>query len=114
MLLVFFSQYKFALAFENNNVTDYVTEKYVNVLQAGTVPVYMGAPNIDSWVPGERAIIKTSDFSGPAVTLLPLPLTFTLTLIHTCHPLTRSSFSFGPPFSFCLGVGKISSNVIEG
>jgi hypothetical protein len=35
------------LAFENNNVTDYVTEKIFNVYRAGAVPVYMGAPNID-------------------------------------------------------------------
>ncbi len=40
------SEYKFFLAFENNNlVDDYVTEKMINALLAGTVPVYRGAPN---------------------------------------------------------------------
>lgn len=34
-----FKDYKFVLVFENNNVTDYVTEKMPNVLQAGSVPV---------------------------------------------------------------------------
>jgi alpha-1,3-fucosyltransferase 10 len=39
------SEYKFLLAFENSNlVDDYVTEKIINAWQAGTVPVYRGAP----------------------------------------------------------------------
>ncbi len=33
-----FSQYKFALVFENHNVEDYVTEKLMCALQAGTIP----------------------------------------------------------------------------
>jgi hypothetical protein len=61
-----FKQYKFVLCFENNNITDYVTEKMPNVLQAGTVPIYMGSPNIHpDWTPGEHSIIRTSDFKGP-------------------------------------------------
>ena len=35
------SDYKFVLAFENNNVTDYVTEKIVTTYLAGVVPIYM-------------------------------------------------------------------------
>jgi hypothetical protein len=31
--IVVLSQYKFVLSFENNNVTDYVTEKMMNVIQ---------------------------------------------------------------------------------
>jgi hypothetical protein len=31
-------QYKFYLAFENNNAVDYVTEKFFHVLIVGTVP----------------------------------------------------------------------------
>jgi hypothetical protein len=33
------------LAFENNEIEDYVTEKLINAYQAGTVPIYMGSPN---------------------------------------------------------------------
>ena len=54
--------YKFYLAFENSNSRDYVTEKVFHGLHAGTVPVYMGAPNIDDFMPSSHAIIKTSDF----------------------------------------------------
>lgn len=32
---------------------------------SGALPVYMGAPNIDEWLPGPRSIIKTSDFGSP-------------------------------------------------
>eukprot|EP01127_Copromyxa_protea_P013020 TRINITY_DN3451_c0_g1_i2.p1 TRINITY_DN3451_c0_g1~~TRINITY_DN3451_c0_g1_i2.p1 ORF type:complete len:422 (+),score=66.38 TRINITY_DN3451_c0_g1_i2:30-1268(+) len=60
-----FADYKFVLVFENNNFTDYVTEKLLCALQAGSIPVYMGAPNIDEFLPGTNSIIKTSDFSGP-------------------------------------------------
>jgi len=62
-----FTHYKFVLVFENNNVTDYVTEKLTNVLQAGSVPVYMGSENVHPyWTPGENSIVKFSDYKGPA------------------------------------------------
>jgi hypothetical protein len=49
-----FQDFKFVLSFENNNVTDYVTEKMPVVLLGGAVPVYMGAPNVHpEWTPGE-------------------------------------------------------------
>ncbi len=57
--------YKFYLAFENTNEKDYVTEKYFQSLKAGAIPVYMGAPNIDDFKPGEPSIIKVSDFESP-------------------------------------------------
>ena len=62
--ITLFSKYKFALTFENNNVDDYVTEKLMCALQARTIPVYMGADNIDDWTPGDKSIIKVSDFQS--------------------------------------------------
>jgi hypothetical protein len=61
-----FSEYKFVLALENNNVTDYVTEKLVNALQAGALPIYMGAPNVDEWLPSPDAVLRTDQFASPA------------------------------------------------
>ncbi|KAN0042710.1 hypothetical protein ACTA71_012633 [Dictyostelium dimigraforme] len=58
------SKYKFSLAFENNNITDYVTEKVYTSLLSGSIPIYMGSPNIDEWVP-RKSIIKTDDFKSP-------------------------------------------------
>ena len=49
--IVMFSQYKFVLAFENSNTTDYVSEKVFNALQSGALPVYMGSETIDDFLP---------------------------------------------------------------
>ncbi|TMW55106.1 hypothetical protein Poli38472_013868 [Pythium oligandrum] len=40
--VVIFSEYKFVIAFENARVPGYLTEKIVNALLAGSVPVYFG------------------------------------------------------------------------
>eukprot|EP01134_Creolimax_fragrantissima_P002227 CFRG2227T1 len=55
-------RYLFHLAWENGELTDYVTEKVYHALQAGTLPVYHGAPNIDEYVP-PGSIIKLSDYA---------------------------------------------------
>ncbi|GAM23910.1 hypothetical protein SAMD00019534_070850, partial [Acytostelium subglobosum LB1] len=57
-------RYMFALAFENNNITDYVTEKVYTLLLSGTIPIYMGSENIDEYVPS-HSVIKTNDFKSP-------------------------------------------------
>jgi len=64
-LIQIISEYKFMLAFENDNITDYVTEKLMLGFKAGTLPVYMGAPNVDNWLPAEKSIIKTDNFRDP-------------------------------------------------
>lgn len=50
-LTEFYSEYKFVLAFENALEVDYVSEKFWLTIQAGSVPVYMGAPNIADHAP---------------------------------------------------------------
>ena len=57
--------YKFCIGFENSIASDYVTEKFFDPLLAGTVPVYLGAPNVDRFAPGKNAFIDVSGFSGP-------------------------------------------------
>ena len=52
--------YKFTLAFENAIANDYVTEKFFEPLAAGSVPVYLGAPNIEEYAPGENCFINAS------------------------------------------------------
>ena len=59
------SHYKFTLAFENSISRDYVTEKFLDPLTAGSVPVYRGAPNIDDFTPGEHCFINAADFDNP-------------------------------------------------
>lgn len=50
------ANYKFTLAFENAIGKDYVTEKFFDPLIAGSVPIYLGAPNVD----GLRRLITAS------------------------------------------------------
>ena len=59
------SNYKFDLALENAIAKDYVTEKFFDPLNVGCVPVYLGAPNIDDFAPGENCFINVSDFQSP-------------------------------------------------
>jgi hypothetical protein len=58
--------YKFTLALENAIAEDYVTEKFYDPLIAGSVPVYLGAPNIDDFAPGENCFINVADWESPA------------------------------------------------
>lgn len=57
--------YKFTIAFENAISQDYVTEKFFEPLIAGSVPIYLGAPNIDKFSPGEHAFIDVRDYTSP-------------------------------------------------
>jgi len=44
------SSYTFAICFENMVFEGWVTEKIFDCLRAGTVPVYLGPPDIERWV----------------------------------------------------------------
>ncbi len=57
------ARYPFCIAFENSISADYVTEKVFDALRAGSVPVYLGAPNVKAFVP-EGSIIDAADFGG--------------------------------------------------
>jgi hypothetical protein len=59
------SKYKFTIAFENAVARDYVTEKFYDPLITGSVPVYLGAPNISDFIPGENCFIDASDWDDP-------------------------------------------------
>ncbi|URE09737.1 Glycosyltransferase family 10 (fucosyltransferase) [Musa troglodytarum] len=55
------SQYKFVLAIENTMAESYVTEKLYYALDAGSVPIYFGAPDVESFVP-PHSVIDGSKF----------------------------------------------------
>jgi hypothetical protein len=59
------SKYKFTIAFENAVARDYVTEKFYDPLITGSVPVYLGAPNVSDFAPGENCFIDASDWDDP-------------------------------------------------
>ena len=56
------ARYKFALAFENAVVKDYVSEKVYDAILAGALPLYRGADRVDKLMPGESAVLKFVDF----------------------------------------------------
>jgi len=58
------SKYKFTFAFENSNDRDYVTEKFFQPLEAGSVPVFYGTSNIADFAP-EHSYINVNDFESP-------------------------------------------------
>lgn len=47
------SKYNFAICFENMIMSGFVTEKIFDCFYAGTIPVYLGAPDIEKYVPKE-------------------------------------------------------------
>uniref|UniRef100_A0A0D3HRX1 Fucosyltransferase n=1 Tax=Oryza barthii TaxID=65489 RepID=A0A0D3HRX1_9ORYZ len=57
------SHYKFVLAIENTKTESYVTEKLFYALEAGSVPIYFGAPNVWDFIP-PNSIIDASKFSS--------------------------------------------------
>ncbi|XP_030523357.1 glycoprotein 3-alpha-L-fucosyltransferase A [Rhodamnia argentea] len=54
-------RYKFSLAFENSNEEDYVTEKFLQSLVAGSVPVVIGAPNIEDFAPAPGSYLHIKE-----------------------------------------------------
>jgi len=50
------SNYKFAAAFENVSYPGYITEKIIDCLVAGVIPVYLGAADICDFIPKETFI----------------------------------------------------------
>lgn len=50
------SNYRFSICFENMALSGYMTEKIVDCFVAGTIPLYLGALDIDAFVPIESYI----------------------------------------------------------
>jgi hypothetical protein len=55
--------YTFALSFENIVLKGWITEKLFDCFFAGTIPVYLGAPDIQDYVP-QDCFIDMRRFSG--------------------------------------------------
>ena len=58
--------YKYVIAFENLIEDDYVTEKLFEPLDAGAVPVYLGAPSVGDILPHPEAAIVITLSTTPA------------------------------------------------
>eukprot|EP00966_Prymnesium_polylepis_P070495 1638035-Prymnesium_polylepis.1 len=58
--------YMFTLAAESVQAADWVTEKVYQALAVGSVPVYLGAPNVAHFLPCRNCIVNAADFASPA------------------------------------------------
>lgn len=56
-------KFRFAIVFENEAIRGYVTEKIMNPLLAGCIPIYYGAPDITRWINPE-CFIHVRDFAN--------------------------------------------------
>ena len=56
------SKYRFAICFENAIYEGYITEKIFDCFFGGCIPIYYGAPDIDSYIPS-NCFINFSDFN---------------------------------------------------
>ena len=54
------SNFRFTIAYENcQGIPGYITEKLLDCLCAGTVPIYWGAPNVTDYIPSDCFIDRT-------------------------------------------------------
>lgn len=57
------SGYKFAIAFENIDYPGYITEKIIDCFVAGVIPLYLGASDIQEFIP-KNCFIDVKDFES--------------------------------------------------
>lgn len=50
------SNYKFSLCFENTSFPGFITEKIIDCFKAGTIPIYLGTPDITKFIPADTFI----------------------------------------------------------
>jgi len=55
------SQYRFALCFENMVMPGFITEKIFDCFFIGTIPIYLGAPDVEKYIP-KSCFIDMRDF----------------------------------------------------
>jgi hypothetical protein len=58
------SQYQYTLCLENLSMPGYLTEKIIDAIVAGSVPLYAGDPTIEQLVPSECFVGATGDFKN--------------------------------------------------
>lgn len=60
------ARYRFAICYENaKNYPGYITEKILDCFRAGVIPIYLGASNIDQWIPSD-CFIDRNEFNSEA------------------------------------------------
>lgn len=55
--------YHFTIAFENSISDDFVTEKFFDPMLVGSLPIYLGAGNIEKFAPADHCYLNARDYS---------------------------------------------------
>ena len=64
-IIDFQKQYRLVCAFENCCLDDYITEKVINPLKSGTIPLYLGSSKIDTYINEDRIVrVDPHNFRG--------------------------------------------------
>ncbi|KAF2074837.1 hypothetical protein CYY_003863 [Polysphondylium violaceum] len=58
-----YKDYKFVITFENDNSTNYITDKVYTSLYAGAIPIFMGSDKVGDWVPS-GSIVNVGDYKS--------------------------------------------------
>jgi hypothetical protein len=85
--------YKFSICYENaRDIPGYITEKIFDCFFAGCIPIYLGAPNVTDFIPGNCFIDKRkfSGYSGLYGYLKDLPEDEYLAYVHAIEDFIRS------------------------
>ena len=53
-------KYRYSISYENASIPGYISEKIIDCLLAGSVPIYLGAPDIQNFIPLSCFIDKRS------------------------------------------------------
>ena len=62
----FVGTYRFVLITEGTEEADFISPEWSQAFLSGTVPIYLGAPNIEHYAPGPKSYISARDFSNGA------------------------------------------------
>ena len=104
-----FTEFKFVIAFENKAIEGYVSEKLINPIFAGCIPVYCGAPDVAKYINPKR-IINVNDFSSDEEVfnrMLEINNDHNLFMQIVSQPALVEVPTIYNYYSFLLGKGKI-------
>lgn len=109
-------QFKFCIAFENSPILGYVTEKILNPMLAGCIPIYFGAPDINLHFNAKR-FINVSDFASHEDCIKYIlkvdsdPNLFKSIINEPIFPFAIGSDEFNSRFSYLFG-GDFYMNLV--
>lgn len=108
-----FTEFKFVIAFENKAIEGYVSEKLINPIFAGCIPVYCGAPDVAKYINPKR-IINVNDFSSDEEVfnrMIEINNDHNLFMQIVSQPALVEEPSIYNYYSFLLGKGKIFRDI---